>query len=129
MEVLFIKGTHETPEVTFDAVNQIFKISGRSSPENVNKFYTPILDWFNAYEQKPNQQTVFDFQLHYYNTASAKLLLTIMLRLEKICDKGYDVLIRWFFPNEDDDMEEAGEDYKNIVNVPFELVRYDLENV
>ncbi|HDP54935.1 MAG TPA: DUF1987 domain-containing protein, partial [Bacteroidetes bacterium] len=41
MEVLNVKGSHETPEVIFDKDNAIFSITGKSLPEDVKEFYNP----------------------------------------------------------------------------------------
>jgi hypothetical protein len=60
----------------------------------------------------------------YFNTASSKLLLDILMKLEEIHEAGHDVLIRWHYPEDDEDMEEAGEEYSDIVDVPFEQVSY-----
>lgn len=127
MEVIKIIGTDDTPSVTLDAQNDLFEISGRSLPEDVAAFYEPILDWLDRYSESPNEKTVFNFKLVYFNTASSKLLLDILLKLEEIYEAGNDVLIRWHFPDDDEDMEEAGEEYADIVEVPFEQVSYSLD--
>lgn len=127
MEVIKIIGTDDTPSVTLDAQNDLFEISGRSLPEDVAAFYEPILDWLDRYSESPNEKTVFNFKLVYFNTASSKLLLDILLKLEEIYEAGNDVLIRWHFPEDDEDMEEAGEEYADIVEVPFEQVSYSLD--
>ncbi|MDD4747551.1 MAG: DUF1987 domain-containing protein [Salinivirgaceae bacterium] len=127
MEVIKIIGTDDTPSVTLDANNDLFEISGRSLPEDVAAFYEPILDWLDRYAEGPNDKTVFNFKLVYFNTASSKLLLDILLKLEEIFEAGNDVLIRWHFPDDDEDMEEAGEEYADIVEVPFEQVSYSMD--
>jgi hypothetical protein len=45
MEVINIKGTDDTPNVILDKDNNLFELSGRSLPEDVNMFYEPILNW------------------------------------------------------------------------------------
>ena len=127
MEVIKIIGTDDTPNVTLDADNNIFEISGRSLPEDVASFYEPILDWLDDYAEEANPKTVFDFKLVYFNTASSKLILDILLKLEEMYEAGKDVLVRWHFPDDDEDMEEAGEEYADIVEVPFEQVSYPLD--
>ncbi len=124
MQVIKIKGTDDTPTVLLDSENNIMEISGRSLPEDVAAFYEPILDWLDEYAESPNAKTVFDFKLVYFNTASSKLLLDILLKLEDLADEGNDVLVRWHYPEDDEDMEEAGEEYADIVDVPFEQVAY-----
>lgn len=127
MEVIKIIGTDDTPSVTLDVPNEIFEISGRSLPEDVAAFYEPILDWLDRYAETPNAKTVFNFKLVYFNTASSKLILDILLKLEEMHEDGKEVLIKWHFPEDDEDMEEAGEEYADIVEVPFEQVSYSLD--
>jgi hypothetical protein len=124
METIKIQGTEDTPKVTLDKENEVMEISGRSLPEDVSSFYGPILTWLDEYAQGPNKKTVFNFKLVYFNTASSKLLLDVLMKLEEIHEAGHDVLIRWHYPEDDEDMEEAGEEYSDIVDVPFEQVSY-----
>jgi Domain of unknown function (DUF1987). len=126
METIKILGTDDTPNVILDANNEIFEISGRSLPEDVSAFYEPILSWLDEYAQNPNPKTVFTFKLVYFNTASSKLLLDILMRFEHMKEDGSDVTIRWCYPDDDEDMEEAGEEYADIVDVPFEMEAYSL---
>lgn len=127
MEVIKIVGTDDTPSVTLDVANDIFEVSGRSLPEDVASFYEPILEWFDGYSEEALAKTVFNFKLVYFNTASSKMLLDILLKLEEMYESGKDVLIRWHFPEDDEDMEEAGEEYADIVEVPFEQISYSTD--
>jgi len=127
MQAIKIKGSDDTPNVILDKENGIFEISGRSLPEDVAAFYEPILDWLEEYAEDPLEKTVFNFKLEYFNTASSKLLLDVLLKLEDMYDDGKDILVRWHFPDDDEDMEEAGEEYADIVEVPFEQVSYTID--
>ena len=122
MDPIIISATEDTPGIKLDAANDIFEISGRSLPEDVVKFYKPILDWLDEYAQSPNEETVFDFKLSYFNTASSKIILDIMMKLEEIHNGGHNITIKWYYPSEDEDMMEAGEEYADIVDIPIELV-------
>jgi hypothetical protein len=124
METIKIQGTEDTPKVILDKEKELLEISGRSLPEDVASFYEPVLTWLDEYAQDPNPKTIFNFKLVYFNTASSKLLLDILMKLEEIHEAGHDVLIKWHFPEDDEDMEEAGEEYADIVDVPFEQVSY-----
>lgn len=126
METIKILGTDDTPTVTLDAANDLFEISGRSLPEDVTAFYTPVLEWLDEYAGHPNPKTVFSFKLVYFNTASSKLLLDILMKLEEINEEGHEVLVKWCYPDDDEDMMEAGEEYADIVDVPFEQVPYEV---
>ena len=124
MQALKIKGSGYVPTVILDKENNQFEISGRSLPEDVASFYAPILEWFTEYAKEPNEKTVFDFKLSYYNTASSKLLLNVMLKLEALAEEDNEVLVRWHFPEDDEDLEEAGEEYSDLVDIEFEQVPY-----
>ena len=43
---------------------------------------------------------------------------------EEIMEAGHDVLIKWHYHEEEEDMLEAGEEYADIVEIPFEYVLY-----
>lgn len=126
MEIIKLQGTDDTPSITLNKDAGIFEFSGRSLPEDVNAFYEPVLEWLTEYSESPNEQTVVTFKLVYFNTASSKLILDILLKFEEITENGGDVLIKWFYPEDDEDMQEAGEEYADIVEVPFEKIGYTL---
>lgn len=121
MNTIKMKPSDDTPYIVLDSENNIFQISGRSMPEDVNAFYEPVLSWIDEYMGHPNENTVFVFHLSYFNTASSKLLLDIMLRLEDLNEKGMNVSIIWTYDPDDEDMLEAGEEFNEIVDVPFEM--------
>jgi len=124
MDALKIQGTEDTPCVILDASTGTFEISGRSLPEDVSSFFNPVLAWLTEYGEIVSGKTTFDFKLLYFNTASSKLLLDILMKLEDFQAQGKEVLIRWHFPRDDEDMEEAGQEYADIVDVPFEQISY-----
>ena len=67
------------------------------------------------------------FKFDYFNSASAKQILDILSIFEEVKNGGGDVKIDWYFLEDDEDMEEAGEEYADIVEVPFEQVSYSLD--
>lgn len=124
MEPLKINKTEDTPEVILDMDNEMFEIAGRSLPEDVNTFYEPILSWIEEYTRNPAQKTVFNFRLTYFNTASSKVILDMLTMFEEMIEEGHDVLVKWFYPEEDEDMQEAGMEYSDMVSTPFEIISY-----
>ena len=126
METIKILGTDDTPSVILDKKSNVFEFSGRSMPEDSGLFYEPIVEWFDDYSIHPNQETVISFKLIYFNTASSKLILDILSKLEEIYSKGNSVLVKWYYPDDDEDMQEAGEEYSDILNLPFEHISYNL---
>lgn len=124
MDVIKIKGTDDTPNVILDAENSIIEFSGRSLPEDVITFYTPALQWIEEYAKNPNSKTHVIFRLEYFNTASSKAILDILLKFEDILNEGNDVIVQWYYQEDDEDMLEAGEEYSEIVDIPFEMHSY-----
>ncbi len=125
MDALIIEATDDTPKVVLDPSNNEFEFSGKSLPEDVTTFYSPIMDWLDQYAESPNSKTVVKFNLVYFNTASSKLILDILFKLEEIFDDSNDVSIEWHYQEEDEDMEEAGEEYGDLVEMPLELKSYE----
>ena len=119
MEVINIKGTYDTPEVILDAQNNVLVISGRSYPEDTAEFYIPILEWVHNYVKNPNTKTTFSFKLDYFNSSSYKPFLDILIRLGEIKKKGFEVNIEWHYKEGDMDIKEAGEEFSEIVDMPF----------
>jgi hypothetical protein len=120
MEILNLEGTEDTPKIILDKKNGIFEISGRSLPEDSAEFYRPVLEWIAKYGTDAHPATEFVFKLEYFNTASSKLILDVLSALEDI--KG--MRITWYFHEDDEDMEEAGQEFSELVEIPFEFKTY-----
>jgi hypothetical protein len=117
MNTLSINGTEDTPTILFDKGKGVFEISGRSLPEDAAGFYKPVIEWLEGYKAAPNGNTDFAIKLEYFNTASSKLILDILSKVENI--KGSKVV--WYHFSDDEDMKEAGEEFSELVEVPFEF--------
>ena len=122
MKVLSYKSEKLLPGILLDRESGKFKIFGKSCPVDAFEFYDPIFIWLDEYLLNPLKSTVLDLKLTYFNTVSAKFLLRIMTKMEKLSGLGNDVKIRWFYNEGDDEMEEAGEEFENILKVKFELI-------
>lgn len=121
LEVINLPGTEDTPAVILNKQENHFEISGRSLPEDAAEFYQPILDWLEQYKEDKLPETRFIFRLEYFNTASSKLILDILSALEDI--EG--TIIMWYYHEDDEDMEEAGEEFSDLVEeIPFEFNTY-----
>jgi SiaC family regulatory phosphoprotein len=120
MEAFTSDGSEVTPRIVLDQKKGIFEISGRSLPDDCEGTYRPAVNWFKKYTGDSNPATVVEFKLEYMNTASAKMILEILSVLEHI--KGIKVV--WYFLEDDEDMEETGEEFAELVKMPFELKPY-----
>ena len=119
-----VQQSTKTPLINFDP-NGNFELKGKSIPENTILFYKPLFEWLNEYAQKPASKTNLNIQLDYFNTSSSKSIVDLFKMLELISKSGKsETTINWLYNQEDDDMQEAGEDYKSIIKIPFNLVSF-----
>lgn len=123
MDNIFIESTPKTPKVSFHVANGTLEITGRSIPENSYQFYEPLLEWLDKYDTQPAASTVLTFKLDYFNTSSSMYILGILKKIEKIFLAGKQVSVNWFYDQDDEDMLQTGEDLKQIVKVPVNIVQ------
>ena len=125
METLRIEATDDSPQVLLDQEDNQFEISGKSLPEDVVDFYQPVMDWLKEYRKKPNAKTEFNLKMIYFNTASSKQIMDILMVLEEMVEEGHGVVVRWHSKKSDEDMQEAGQEYEEMLDIPFEHLTYD----
>lgn len=124
MKDLVIKGNNKTPNVELIATKGHLSFSGKSIPENTISFFQPIFDWVDEYILEPHEQTIFIVKLEYFNTSSSKALVEIFRKFEKLFKSGKEVLIQWYYEQDDEDMQETGEDFRDLLKIPVELIVY-----
>jgi len=122
MEPISIEGTPKTPTVKFDSIQGIIEIKGRSNPENSREFYKPLIDLLEEYAKDPGDKTIVNIQLEHFNTSSSKCILDVFKKLEAIYKAKHEVVINWHYEKDDEDILEAGEDYKSLIRIPFNMI-------
>lgn len=125
MKNLNLEGSPKTPTVNFNSEKGVLELKGRSIPEDSVTFYKPINEWIENYGKQPQPETTVDIKLEYFNTSSSKCILDIFKLLEKINGNGTNISVNWYFEEDDEDMQEAGEDYETIIDLPFKLVEVE----
>ena len=102
-----------TPAIFLDPSRGVFKMRGRSSPENSVQFYEPII---NILANKINAESVdVRIKMEYFNTSSSKCIYDILKGIKRLKNKGKKVMVRWYYEADDEDMLEAGEDYSDFI--------------
>jgi hypothetical protein len=125
MKSIKLGGTTKIPSVSFDYENGKLELKGRSIPENSVEFFQPLNDWIKKYGADPQPFTTFDVKLEYFNTSSSKCILDLFKTLESINGKGTEVNVNWYFESDDEDMEEAGEDYQEVITLDFKIIEVE----
>jgi len=121
MENFFIKGTDRTPEISFNVNLGVLAISGRSITENPISFYKKLEEIVIEYGEKPRPNTSILVTLEYFNTSTSKCLVDLFKLFEPIHATKSKVLVEWFYEQDDEEIMDSGEDYKDFINIPFEV--------
>lgn len=130
MEPLIIKPTDFTPGISFNSDTSIFEIYGFSRPENVIGFYKPLVRWLEEYEDQvlsnninfDKSNLVLNLKMTYFNSASSKFLLDILLVFMRFNSKGNNVQINWYYDEDDDEILESGEELSEMVGFQFNFI-------
>ena len=127
MADLKLEGSPKTPTIEFNSGNGYLLIKGRSIPENSIEFYKSLIESLEEYNNSPQENTKVDIQLEYFNTSSSKCILDVFKKLEAINAGNREVIINWYYEEDDEDMLEAGEDYQAIISIPFKMIEVEDE--
>ncbi len=120
-----IEATNDSPEVVLDPENNLFKIAGKSLPENAPAFYKPILSWLHAYSKNSDVDFEFNFDVEYISTASTLNIFKVLLILQKMSkDTSNKIRVKWHYPIDNPDAKDDGERLGDLLDVDFKLVEY-----
>lgn len=97
-------------------------LKGCSMPEDPIEFYKPIIAWATEYVKAPNPITEFVFRFEYFNTASSKRVLDLLMLLRSLAGR---VKVNWFYCEGDDDMYDTGVAFADISGLPLNIISYD----
>ena len=65
-----------------------------------------------------------NLKMTYFNSASSKFLLDILLEFMKFHSKGNKVEINWYYEDGDDEILESGEEMADMLGYTFNLIPY-----
>ncbi len=120
MTNLYIKGTSKTPEIDFKP--GILQIAGRSIAEDAVAFYQPVIKWLEDYLKKPESLTRLNLKMEYINSGSNRFIFAIMRMLDEAYSQGYNMVINWYYEEDDDTIKNLGRDFQTLVKAPFKMV-------
>ena len=129
MRDLIIDSTSNSPKVLFEPDEFRFEISGESRPENASVFYKPVIEWIKELEVSLNKNNIrinspfiFNFNLEYFNSTSAKFILDFCKKLGHIHSLGHQIMVRWHYEEDDEDMLEVGQEMARMAKFTFEFI-------
>lgn len=124
MSNIVIEATERSPYINFDFDSNTYLFKGESYPEDINEFFGEIMDKLEEHlEAQDGAEIKFNFELLYFNSSSAKILMSLFDMLEETAGNGNKVHITWTHDAEDDNMEELGEDFgEDLSDASFEMI-------
>lgn len=130
MEKVSIDATERSPAVEFDFEGNTFLVKGESYPEDVTDFYGPLMDQLEPHLREQSGATIsFVFDLIYFNSSSAKILMGLFDLLEEVASDGNDVTVTWNYEEGDDNMQELGEEFgEELEHASFILSEVPIQN-
>ena len=121
LKTLKLEATEDTPMIDFDAATGKFQIAGRALPENAHEFFKPLEDWVVEYAENPQETTIVEMRIDYFNSAATRYIFNLLMSFEDIVDAGKDVKVVWYYKEDDDMIEAKGEEFESMLELSFEM--------
>ena len=115
---LLIEATKNTPKFSGDIQSCSILIEGSSFPENVRRFYDTISEWIDTNLKFNNTPVTIVCKFYYMASSSVIAFLKTLKKIENIFGKD-NIKITWMYEEGDDDILKIGEDYSQLLNIPF----------
>lgn len=128
MERLLVAATQKSPLVHMDANKGLIEIKGRSTPEDTDLIFGPILNWVKEYLKNPQKKTTVNLHFEYFNSSTTKALMrliNILVPLSK--NEDYELEINWLYF--DEDILEYGQDFEELSGIDFNFTKSDYSNI
>jgi hypothetical protein len=117
--------TKENQEITFDSKSHLITIKGVFITENPQELFKELNHKIDNYFTEPKGDLTLDFKIEYFNTNMSIIIRNLIKKLNDNIE-NVNLKVRWYFENEDEDMEEIGEEFKMLFKgINYELVGVD----
>ncbi|QEP44924.1 DUF1987 domain-containing protein [Ectothiorhodospiraceae bacterium BW-2] len=126
MDNIYIEATERSPEIDFCFSEGTFSLKGESYPEDISETYEEAMGKLRDYlESQLEREITFNFELIYFNSSSAKIIMTLFDMLDEAAESR-QVTLNWYYREDDDNMEEMGEEFgEDLEHATFNLVVKD----
>ena len=116
-----ISATSKTPEIILNPEG-IIKIRGRWMMENIADFSKALSDWFDAYIFNLPEVTAIDIHLEYFSGFNSAILISLLRKILGIKLMHKELIINWYYEEEDQDILELGEYISSVLATPFNFI-------
>lgn len=120
MNQVHILPTNTTPEILLNPKG-IIKIKGRLIDESRSKVPEQVSDWIDAYLLSPPESTEVTIALEFLNSFNTLVLTATLKKISQVVSQGKEIVIHWYYEEDDVDILERGEYISQTINVPIEF--------
>ena len=114
--------TDMTPYVLIDEERGYMKLEGESYHENVFDFFQELNEWLGRFLSTDFKEFTFDCELKYFNSSTVKLLLNMLLEMDRSPGSG-NITVNWITTASNKIIIECGEDFQeDLENLTFNLI-------
>jgi hypothetical protein len=128
MKDLILEAGQYTPKIVLKPEQRLFCFFGNSFPVNPTEFYRPVIEWFSEYLKlyTSNDEIIINFDFNYINTSSSKQIATLFMLFDSLPVRD-NILINWYYNENDNDMLETGERYAGYADLKFKFTDKTIE--
>ena len=114
--------TDLTPYVLIDEDSGYMRMEGESYHENVFDFFSEINEWLWKFLETDYPSFTFDCELKYFNSSTVKLLLNMLLEMDR-SDGRENITVNWITTKNNKIIIECGEDFQeDLSHITFNLI-------
>jgi hypothetical protein len=115
--------TTSTPYILIDEEKSYMRFEGHCFHEKVVDLFKDINEWLDSYLASDFETFTFDCEMYYFNSSTTKLLLNMLLKLDKHASAGKKIIVNWMIVKDNDIMIDSVESFKEYLNhMEFNLV-------
>ena len=118
------EATRETLKVECDIHTGEITLEGISYPQDAADFFEPISEWLDKYIDEIANKIVLNVRVSYLNSSSTKFLFELIDKMEEYFIQGGDAKVNWYYVEDDEDIKEAGLEFKEDLKLPFTLIAF-----
>lgn len=118
---LHILSTENTPEFLFSPDGMI-RIKGRGLFQNKTEVIEQIMNWIDEYLDNPAEKTYVIIAFEYLNSFSTTILVSILRKLSKVILHSEQLVVQWYYEEDDEDIIERGEYIASTFNIPIVFI-------
>ena len=101
-------------------------VTGFSDYKNLEKIFKNLNEWLSTYYHNPQRETNFHFRITCISkNLNKKIFDLLSLIKSEYSDSSINEFYWHFFSDDDEEIQECGSEYKNILDIPIQFVIED----